>query len=232
MDDDLVYKIIVIGSVSVGKSNITARFCDDAFYAENIPTLGMDFKYTRCTTLEKTPRSVRLQVWDTSGQDTFATLTTAFYRNCQGALLCFDLTNRNSFDDLDHWYDLVERYTTVPPPLILVGCKLDLVQSSSESDGLMLGSQRAVQQSEADSWARQHHCLCYLETSAKENTNVSQVFQQLATYVSSNSNVGTGSGSRRALSGRALNESGENKKRGGCCGGGGESTNDEGAQET
>lgn len=235
--NDLVYKIIVIGSVSVGKSNITARFCDDTFYAENIPTLGMDFKYTRCMTLEKVPRNVRLQVWDTSGQDTFATLTTAFYRNCQGALLCFDLTNRQSFEDLDHWFDLVERYTNTPPPLILVGCKLDLVQSSSalggaDGGGLMLGSRREVQQCEADAWARKHNCLCYLETSAKENTNVSQVFQQLATYVSTNaSNPGGSAGSnRRSLSGRALaddpsggSESGgtERNRSGGCCGGGG-----------
>eukprot|EP00796_Vickermania_ingenoplastis_P009569 gene9569-6724_t len=225
MEDDLVYKIIVIGSVSVGKSNITARFCDDTFYAENIPTLGMDFKYTRCMTLEQHPRNVRLQVWDTSGQDTFATLTTAFYRNCQGAVLCFDLTNRQSFTDLEHWFDLVKRYTTTPPPLILVGCKLDLVQRSveEENDGLLLGSQREVQQSEGDAWARAHGCLCYLETSAKDNTNVSQVFQQLATYVSTAGNPGSG-GSRRALSGRALQNNAGSKGRGGCCGGGGGSS--------
>ncbi|GET86585.1 small GTP-binding protein Rab7, putative [Leishmania tarentolae] len=89
--EDLVYKIIVIGSVSVGKSNITSRFCDGAFYPDLVPTLGMDFKYRSCNTLEKNSRCVRLQVWDTSGQDDFVTLTTAFYRNCQGALLCFDL---------------------------------------------------------------------------------------------------------------------------------------------
>lgn len=218
-----MYKIIVIGSVSVGKSNITSRFCDDIFYAENIPTLGMDFKYTRCLTLEKTPRNVRLQVWDTSGQDTFTTLTSAFYRNCQGALLCFDLTCRQSFEDLDHWYDLIERYTTTAPPLILVGCKLDLVETDLaevEKGGLMLGSRREVQQSEADAWARRHKCLCYLETSAKENKNVSQVFQQLATFVSTNTSIGGGGGSRHALSGRALTDNKSSKSRGGCCGGG------------
>lgn len=206
-----MFKIIVIGSMSVGKSNITARFCDNSFYPENVPTLGVDFKYARCTTLEPTPRSVRLQVWDTSGQDTFATLTTAFYRNSQGALLCFDLTSRSSFEDLQQWYELLERYTPSLPPLILVGCKSDLVdqnRSLKDDGGLMLGSLREVQQSEGDAWAREHNCLCYLETSARENTNVSQVFQQLATYLSTHdaSNPRSHPAFRQNLNGRALTD--------------------------
>lgn len=203
MEEDLAYKTIVIGSVSVGKSNITCRFCDNAFYPETVPTLVMDFKYTTCETLEKNPRSVRLQIWDTSGQDNFVTLTTAFYRNCQGALLCFDLTNRSSFEDLDTWYGLLQQYCTTVPPLLLVGCKLDLVQGTvdDQHDGIVLGSYRQVSKSEADAWARQHHCLCYLETSAKENTNVSLAFQQLATFVAQNANPGAG-GQRGAIGGR------------------------------
>lgn len=209
MEDELMFKIIVIGSMSVGKSNITARFCDNSFYPENVPTLGVDFKYARCSTLESTPRSVRLQVWDTSGQDTFATLTTAFYRNSQGALLCFDLTSRQSFEDLQQWYELLERYTPSLPPLILVGCKSDLVDQNkltNEEGGLMLGSLREVQQSEGDAWAREHNCLCYLETSARENTNVSQVFQQLTTYLCTHdvTNPRSRTAFRQPFSGKAL----------------------------
>lgn len=206
-----MFKIIVIGSMSVGKSNITARFCDNSFYPENVPTLGVDFKYARCTTLGAHSRSVRLQVWDTSGQDTFATLTTAFYRNSQGALLCFDLTSRQSFEDLQQWYELLERYTPCLPPLILVGCKSDLVdqnRSTKDDGGLMLGSLREVQKSEGDTWAREHNCLCYLETSARENTNVSQVFQQLATYLSTHNSTNSRDhpALRQPLSGRTLPE--------------------------
>lgn len=220
-----MFKIIVIGSMSVGKSNITARFCDNSFYPENVPTLGVDFKYARCTTLGAGSRSVRLQVWDTSGQDTFATLTTAFYRNSQGALLCFDLTSRQSFEDLQQWYELLERYTPCLPPLILVGCKSDLVdqnRSTKDDGGLMLGSLREVQQSEGDTWAREHNCLCYLETSARENTNVSQVFQQLATYLSTHNSTNPRDhpALRQPLSGRALPEESSSSSRNeshGCC---------------
>lgn len=219
MEEGLAYKIIVVGSVSVGKSNITSRFCDDAFYPDIVPTLGMDFKYSTCNTLEKTPRCVRLQVWDTSGQDDFVTLTTAFYRNCQGALLCFDLTNRSSFDDLDRWYERLERYSTVVPPLLLVGCKLDLVESrlDDQGEGIVLGSHRQISKSEGDAWARQHDCLCYLETSAKENTNVSLAFQQLATFVASTANPGSkGAGRTIGPGRRSLNETPKPQKEK-CC---------------
>ncbi|CCW63555.1 unnamed protein product [Phytomonas sp. EM1] len=191
MDDELAYKIIVLGSVSVGKSNITCRFCDNKFYSDIVPTLGMDFKYTSCETLETKPRSVRLQIWDTSGQDQFVTLTTAFYRNCQGAMMCFDLSNRTSFDDLDTWYNLLEQNCAKLPLLILVGCKLDLVQSKlgDQQQGLVLGSNRQVSKSEGDAWARSHNCLCYIETSAKENTNVTQAFQQLVTFMAKDSKL-------------------------------------------
>lgn len=225
MDEDIAFKIIVIGSMSVGKSSVTTRFCDDAFFADHIPTLGMDFKYTRCATLGPSPRNVRLQIWDTSGQDTFATLTTAFYRNCQGAVLCFDLTSRQSFDDLDNWFDLIKRHTTSLPPLLLVGCKLDLVTrqetgaDQERDDGILLGNRRQVQESEADAWAREHGCLCYLETSAKSNQNVSEAFQQLATHVAAVSGkVPAGRGKQSQFSGADLKDDGRKAtERRRCC---------------
>ncbi|KAH9598423.1 Small GTPase [Trypanosoma melophagium] len=219
MAEELAYKIIVIGDVGVGKSNVTSRYCDGSFYDDIVPTIGVDFKYCHCTTLEKPARTVRLQIWDTSGQDRFVTLTTAFYRNCNGVLLCFDLTNRVSFEDLDGWYDRLAANCAETPPLILVGCKLDLVQRSDAQDGgIALGSQRQVEKSEADAWARSHNCLCYLETSAKDNTNISEAFQQLATYVSQNTSL-TVEGNRstigRGRNRRPLHQEGERKKA--CC---------------
>lgn len=220
--EETSYKIIVIGDAGVGKSNITSRFCDDRFYDDNVPTLGIDFKYTTCTTLhETTPTSIRLQIWDTAGHDRFATLTAAFYRSCQGVMFCFDLTNRNSFERLDVWYSRLVENTAAdkPPPILLVGCKLDLVEveqpkgsdgstpqgkhsddvvskdlltspeptTRAGSTGLMLkGSTygfRQVAASEGEAWAREHHALCYIETSAKSNINVAHAFRHLATFV-------------------------------------------------
>lgn len=206
---DFAYKLIVIGDSGVGKSNITIRFCDDKFFEDGVATLGIDFKYTTCRLLEDhsdqpiEEKRVRLQVWDTAGHDRFATLTAGFYRSCQGVILCFDLTNRGSFSRLDVWFNRIKENISGDrlPPMILVGCKLDLVQDVSMhtptpqtnpgTTGLMLRGNnygfRQVDTAEAEAWARDHQALCYIETSAKENTNVSRVFEVLATCVARDS---------------------------------------------
>jgi Rab family protein len=208
---DPSFKIIVIGDSGVGKSAVTIRFCDNTFFTEGAPTLGIDFKYARTSTLSDPPRSVKLQVWDTAGQETFLTLTTGFYRSCNGVLLCFDLTSRASFENLGKWLTRVEdhagdRAAAAPGsaggdagstsaagrvPVILVGCKLDLAIPISEP--LTLGANgrpggwsasfRQVESSEAEGWAIDHKCVCYVETSAKDNTNIEHVFRHLATYL-------------------------------------------------
>lgn len=210
--EEIAYKLIVVGDSGVGKSNITMRFCDDRFYEDGVPTLGIDFKYTTCSLLADTPNHdldpsprrevVRLQVWDTAGHDRFATLTAGFYRSCQGIMLCFDLTNRSSFEHLDVWFSRVrDNVGERLPPVILVGCKVDLVEESSlhipspqtvpGTTGLMLRGDaygfRQVDTAEADAWARDHGALCYIETSAKTNVNVTHAFEVLATCVAQKS---------------------------------------------
>jgi len=182
----LLFKVILIGDSGVGKSAVADRFCGNVFHAEAAPTLGIDFKYGTATTIEVPPRTVQFQVWDTAGQQTFLTLTTSFYRNSHAVVLCFDLTSRLSFSNLDNWLERVRRYqSNDATPLILVGCKADIAVEASE--GLLLGvaaapkSYRQVQQSEADTWARENGCVCFVETSAKDNVNIQYIFQILGT---------------------------------------------------
>jgi small GTP-binding protein len=184
--DEPTFKVIVIGDSGVGKSAVTIRFCDNTFFTEGAPTLGIDFKYARATTLDAdNPREAKLQVWDTAGQETFLTLTTGFYRSCSGVLLCFDLTSRTSFENLDRWLARVKEHATADVPVVLVGCKLDLAAPVHAT--LTLGSAystfRQVESSEGEAYARDHKCVCYFETSAKDNTNVEHVFRHLATYL-------------------------------------------------
>jgi Rab family, other len=203
--EEHAYKLIVIGDSGVGKSNITLRFCDNRFFEDGVATLGIDFKYTTCALMaDERPSSapkrlVRLQVWDTAGHDRFATLTAGFYRSCQGIMLCFDLTNRSSFEHLDVWHARVrENVGDRVPPVILVGCKVDLVEEAHVctpapqvrpgTTGLLLrgdnyGFSRQVETAEAEAWARSHDALCYIETSAKMNVNVARAFELLATCV-------------------------------------------------
>lgn len=148
--DDICFKIVLIGDSGVGKSAVTFRFCDDIFFEEGVPTLGVDFKYTRIETAEKVPRTARLQVWDTAGQETFLTLTTGFYRSAAGVVLCFDLTSRLSFLHLDQWMQRIKDNClrgagdSKLPPIILVGCKLDLAKNDPFSIALSGSSSKAI----------------------------------------------------------------------------------------
>nr|CCC92224.1 unnamed protein product [Trypanosoma congolense IL3000] len=188
-----------------GKSNLSSRFCDNAYFDDIVPTIGVDFKYCQTTTLETPPRTVRFQVWDTSGQDRFLTLTTAYYRNCHGVFMCFDVTNRSSFEGLQAWYERLQSQCTVMPPLILIACKLDLVECNAlRKEGTVLGSCRQVERSEADAWAKQHNCLCYLETSARNNVNITEAFQHLATYVANNTSQVLGGASHGRSGGNVV----------------------------
>lgn len=132
--DDICFKIVLVGDSGVGKSAVTFRFCDNVFFAEGAPTLGVDFKYSRIETSEAKPRTARLQIWDTAGQEAFLTLTTGFYRSAAGVVLCFDITNRMSFLHLDLWMQRIKDNCRrgvndgQMPPIVLVGCKLDLAR--------------------------------------------------------------------------------------------------------
>lgn len=156
MADEFAYKVIIVGDSGVGKSSLALRYCDDLFFGDNPATLGMDFKYTRCEIPEpssssgsgaavgSSSRSVRLQLWDSAGHDRFIAMTHSFYRNSNGILMCFDLTNRHSFERLDLWYNSLHRFegdVALQPPMVVVGCKLDLVArhaSASEVVGALL----------------------------------------------------------------------------------------------
>lgn len=200
--DDVCFKLVVIGDSGVGKSAITFRFCDDVFHEDAVPTLGVDFKYSRVETAETPSRLARLQVWDTAGQDTFLSLTTSFYRSAAGVLLCFDLTNRLSFLHLPKWLERIHENTIGKdekgglPPIVVVGCKLDLAGDISKRPKGATGhvrtssmNMRQVTSQEAATWCDQNGILCYFETSSKERTNVIEAFRHLATYIVKNTKL-------------------------------------------
>ena len=172
-------KFILIGDSGVGKSSLTYRLCDNLFLVDHAPTIGLDFKYTTLDMDDGT--RVKLQVWDTAGQDTFLSLTTAYYRGSQAAIVCFDLTNRLTYEHLDDWYQRIRDHSDheKPIPCILVGCKSDLANEQTIS-------LRQVGSPEAMEWAEKHGFM-YMETSAKTAENVQEVFQYMAAVVLSGS---------------------------------------------
>ena len=99
-DYDVLFKIVLIGDSGVGKSNILLRYTKDKFNSHSTQTIGVEFA-TRNIEVKK--KKVRAQIWDTAGQERYRAITNAYYRNATGALLVYDITRKDSFDNIPRW---------------------------------------------------------------------------------------------------------------------------------
>lgn len=97
---DYVFKILLIGNTGVGKSSLLMRFASDIFSESFLPTLGVDFKIR---TMQAGEKLLKLQIWDTAGQEKFKNIVASYYRGTHGILLVFDITDKNSFIDVQTW---------------------------------------------------------------------------------------------------------------------------------
>ena len=176
---EILVKLLLIGESSVGKSCLLLRFSEDKFTDDFLPTIGIDFK-VRHTVIND--RKVKLQVWDTAGQEKFRTITKAYYRGAQGMLLVFDVTNWDSFDKVRNWMTSIQENTTDPVTIYLVGNKCDVPfpkGEEEEEEGKQERPVRRITQEKAQELAREFN-VEYFETSARDGTNVESTFLRLA----------------------------------------------------
>ncbi|CAF5212873.1 unnamed protein product, partial [Rotaria magnacalcarata] len=159
-DYDLIFKLVLIGDSSVGKSNLLLRFTRNEFRLDTQSTIGVEFAYKQVLIEGK---KIKTQVWDTAGQERFKTVIPQFYRGSEGALAVFDLTKPESFDHIITWIEELHRHTPSDVPIVLVGNKSDLVD------------QRKISREQATRLAEQLN-ISYLETSALNSSNVEQAF--------------------------------------------------------
>src|SRR5437588_1326335 len=94
------YKIVLIGDVSVGKSNLCSRFSKNEFIMEPKPTIGVDFATRE---MEVDGQFLKINIWDTASNERYRSLTPAYYRGCHGAMLVYDITRRETFMNLQTW---------------------------------------------------------------------------------------------------------------------------------
>lgn len=161
------FKIIIIGSSGVGKSAIVQKLVSGTFRSEINPTIGIEFKSYVCNI---NGEQTKLQIWDTAGQERFRSLSKSYFRNAVGAILVFDISNSNTFEELSFWWN--DLYSLIVPnaAVLLVGNKSDIAH-------------RQVGQEEAADLAKEHH-LDYIETSALSGDNITETFLRLATEIS------------------------------------------------
>ncbi len=111
------------GDSGVGKSSLILRFLEDQFSEDQVVSIGEDFKEK---TVSVDGRSVRLQLWDTVGQERYRIITSSFYKNAQGILIVYDVSNKESVDNVERWSREVDRYLEDSGVKVVVGNKTDL----------------------------------------------------------------------------------------------------------
>jgi Ras-related protein Rab-2A len=154
------YRYIIIGDTGVGKSCLLLQFTDKRFQQVHDLTIGVEFG-ARMITIDN--KQIKLQIWDTAGQESFRSITRSYYRGAAGALLVYDITRRETFNHLTSWLDDARQHSNSNMTIMLIGNKTDLEH------------RRAVSFEEGQQFANEHG-LIFLETSAKTAANVEEAF--------------------------------------------------------
>jgi Ras-related protein Rab-1A len=170
LEYDLLFKILIIGDSGVGKSCLLLKFTDRYFNDSYISTIGVDFKIQ---TIQLDNKIIKLQIWDTAGQDRFKTITTSYYRGSHGIVIVYDITDKESFLNVHNWLEEINKYASYKVKILLVGNKCDLEK------------ERQVSIQEGQELANKLN-IPFIEASAKDSTNVQQLFIKLTTILAEN----------------------------------------------
>ena len=161
-------KFIVIGDSSVGKSNILLRYTQNEFNQEYQSTIGVEFG---AKNIKINNKIYRIQIWDTAGQENFRSITRAYYKNSVCALVVYDITKRESFENVQSWIQDCRNQSPKTIIMVLVGNKDDL---ENEID---------VSFDEGEQFAKNNNMIFY-ETSAKTGKNVNEIFENTVNNIS------------------------------------------------
>lgn len=161
-----LFKIVVLGGAGVGKSSMLEQYVDGVFRGQQMCTIGVDFKIKR---LEIEGKGVKLQMWDTAGQERFRTITAAYYRKAHGAAIIYDVTSRESFEEIEKWVSCI-RQEARESKLVLLGNKAEMEDKRvvSYDEGYQVASSLG---------------LNFYEVSAKTGLGVADGFYDLASQM-------------------------------------------------
>ena len=166
---DNLFKLVIIGDSGVGKSCILTRFADDTFTESFISTIGVDFRFKTVSIenpINKKNTIIKLQIWDTAGQERFRNIASSYYRSSDGLLIVYDISHKESFQNVVYWIEEAKRYISEEIPIMIIGNKSDRTD-------------RQVTYEELKNFAEKNNLL-YMETSARDNINIDEIFSELA----------------------------------------------------
>ena len=163
------YKTILIGDAGVGKSSLVKRYTNNRKPGPYDLTIGVDYdaKILHVSDIGNNEIKVKLQIWDTAGQEAFRSVTSTYYKTAIGVVIVFDLTSKNSFKNVNRWIDEVKESGTENATIILIGNKFDLKH------------ERQVSKADVSAYAMDKN-IDYIETSAMSGHLVEHIFKKLA----------------------------------------------------
>ena len=170
MNYDKKCQLLIIGDSTVGKTSILSRFANGTFNSNYLATVGLD-NFTKDETIDD--KNVHIKIWDTAGQERYKALTKGFFRNAEGIMIVYDVTNQESFENLKNWIqsikdnmgnDFLERI-----PVVIIGNKID-------------SDEREIKTEDAESFCKQQN-YPYFETSSKTGENIDNTIRFLVKKV-------------------------------------------------
>ena len=160
--NEISIKLLLVGNSNVGKTSIILQYIDNFFPKGHLSTIGVDFKVK---TFEYRSFKINLQVWDTSGQERYHSITNNFFRNADCIFFVYDITNYKSFEGAKIWIKEAEEIGNFFQKM-LIGNKCDLVEK------------REVSEEELNNYSKENNIIS-LEMSAKEKNNLNEAFNEM-----------------------------------------------------
>ena len=160
---DLLFKLILIGDSYVGKSNILLKYLKNQFNENSKTTIGVEFGTKNIIINNK---RIKIQIWDTAGQERYRSITSAYYKGAKGALIVYNITRKNTFDNIDKWIIDLKLNGDKNICIIILGNKSDLIDKReiNKNDGIKKAEM---------------YKTAFLETSALNGDNISKAFDEL-----------------------------------------------------
>ena len=197
---EILFKILLVGDASVGKTCLMSRYIYNRFDEGYISTIGINF-YTKL--IDYKGKNIKLQLWDTAGQERFHSITSNYFHGADGILFIYDITNINSYEGVKDWIKESEDYEN-DIQKILLGNKCDLVDS------------REVQKEEVEIFCNEKK-MDFFETSAKENINLDEAFKRMVELIFQAKKSQNYLSNREVYQSLISNNTGKNDSNAKCC---------------